>query len=310
MPAAGKEQVVEVEGHRLVLRNLDKVLYPAAGTTKGEILHYAATIAQTILPHLRDRPMTRMRWPDGVAGPMFVEKNLPQGTPSWVRRVRLPVPGSAADRETIDYPIVDDLATLIWATNLAALELHVPQWTVGPRGAVHSPDRLVIDLDPGAPAGLPECAQVARAVRERLADDGLQAFAVTSGSKGMQVYAAISGRQDTDAAREYARRLAEALERDMPRLVVSRMTKSLRPGKVLVDWSQNHPAKTTITPYSLRGREMPWVAAPRDWDELDDGADAALRQLTADEVLARIDGHADPLAALLEPGPRLPSQRE
>jgi len=310
MPAAGKEQVVEVEGHRLVLRNLDKVLYPATGTTKGEVLHYAATIAPTILPHLRDRPMTRMRWPDGVAGPMFVEKNLPQGTPSWVRRVRLPVPGSAADRETIDYPIVDDLATLIWATNLAALELHVPQWTVGPRGGVHSPDRLVIDLDPGAPAGLPECAQVARAVRERLADDGLPAFAVTSGSKGIQVYAAISGRQDTDAAREYARRLAEALERDMPRLVVSRMTKSLRPGKVLVDWSQNHPAKTTITPYSLRGREMPWVAAPRDWEELDDGADAALRQLTADEVLARIDGHGDPLAALLEPGPRLPSPRE
>src|SRR5262249_41820760 len=137
-------------------------------------------------------------------------------------------------------------------------------------------------------------------------DDGLQAFAVTSGSKGMQLYAAISGRQDTDAAREYARRLAEALERDMPRLVVSRMTKSLRPGTVLVDWSQKHPAKTTITPYSLRGGEMPWVAAPGDWDELDEGAAATLRQLTADEVLARLDGQADPLAALLEPGPRLP----
>jgi len=303
MPAAGKEQVVEVEGHRLVLRNLDKVLYPATGTTKGEVLHYAATIAPTILPHLRDRPMTRMRWPDGVAGPMFVEKNLPQGTPSWVRRVRLPVPGSAADRETIDYPIVDDLATLIWATNLAALELHVPQWTVGPRGGVHSPDRLVIDLDPGAPAGLPECAQVARAVRERLADDGLQAFAVTSGSKGMQVYAAISGRQDTDAAREYARRLAEALERDMPRLVVSRMTKSLRPGKVLVDWSQNHPAKTTIAPYSLRGTERPFAAAPSRWEELDTQRPV---QLDHRQVARRLQTDGDLLATLTRPGPRLP----
>jgi len=307
MATAGNEQVVQVEGHRLVLRNLDKVLYPATGTTKGEVLHYVASIAPTMLPHLRDRPMTRMRWPDGADGPMFVEKNLPRGTPSWVRTVRLPVPGSAADRETIDYPIVDDLATLIWATNLAALELHVPQWTVGPRGAVHAPDRLVIDLDPGAPAGLPECAQVARAVRERLADDGLQAFAVTSGSKGMQLYAAISGRQDADAAREYARWLAEALERQLPRLVVSRMTKSLRPGKVLVDWSQNHPAKTTIAPYSLRGRDSPWVAAPRGWDELEDGAAKGLRQLTADEVLTRIGDGGDPLAPLLEPGPRLPA---
>jgi bifunctional non-homologous end joining protein LigD len=302
-----EEQVVEVDGRRMKLRNLDKVLYPATGTTKGEVLHYVAAVAQTMLPHLRDRPLTRMRWPDGVSGPMFVEKNLPRGTPTWVRRVRLPVPGSAADRETIDYPIIDDLATLMWATNLAALELHVPQWTVGPRGGVRDPDRLVIDLDPGPPAGLAECAQVACAVRDRLADDGLTAFPVTSGGKGMQLYAAISGRQDADAVREYARGLAEELERAMPRLVVSRMTKSLRPGKVLLDWSQNNAAKTTIAPYSMRGREMPWVAAPRRWDEVDGGG-ARLKQIGTEEVLARLDDDGDLLADLLSGGPRLPNR--
>jgi bifunctional non-homologous end joining protein LigD len=301
-----EEQVVEVDGRRMKLSNLDKVLYPATGTTKGEVLHYVAAVAEAMLPHLRDRPLTRMRWPDGVSGPMFVEKNLPRGTPAWVRRVRLPVPGSAADRETIDYPIIDDLPTLMWATNLAALELHVPQWTVGPRGGVHGPDRLVIDLDPGPPAGLKECAQVACAVRDRLADDGLTAFPVTSGSKGMQLYAAISGRQDADAVREYARELAEELERAMPRLVVSRMTKSLRPGKVLLDWSQNHGAKTTIAPYSMRGREMPWVAAPRQWDEVDAGG-PRLRQIGIEEVLARLEEDGDLLADLLDRGPRLPA---
>jgi bifunctional non-homologous end joining protein LigD len=300
-----QEQVVEVDGRRMKLSNLDKVLYPATGTTKGEVLHYVAAVAEAMLPHLRDRPLTRMRWPDGVSGPMFVEKNLPRGTPSWVRRVRLPVPGSAADRETIDYPIIDDLPTLMWATNLAALELHVPQWTVGPRGGVHSPDRLVIDLDPGPPAGLAECAEVACAVRDRLAGDGLTAFPVTSGSKGMQLYAAISGRQDADAVREYARELAEELERAMPRLVVSRMTKSLRPGKVLLDWSQNHAAKTTIAPYSMRGREMAWVAAPRRWDEVDGGG-KRLKQIGTEEVLARLEEDGDLLADLLEGGPRLP----
>lgn len=304
---AGEEQVVEVEGRRLVLRNLDKVLYPATGTTKGEVLHYVAAVAGAMLPHLRDRPLTRMRWPDGVQGPMFVEKNLPQGTPSWVRRVRLPVPGSGADRETIDYPIADDLPTLVWTANLAALELHVPQWTVGPRGGVHGPNRLVIDLDPGPPAGLAECAEVACAVRARLADDGLQALPVTSGSKGMQLYAAISGRQDADAAREYARVLAEELERAMPRLVVSRMTKSLRPGKVLLDWSQNNAAKTTIAPYSLRGREMPWVAAPRRWDEVDGGG-SRLSQLGFEQVLARLQRDGELLEPLLRSGPRLPER--
>ena len=291
---AANEQAVEVDGRRLVLRNLDKVLYPATGTTKGEVLHYIAAIAPVLLPHLADRALSRMRWPDGVEGPMFVEKNLPAGTPDWVRRVRLPVAGSRADRETIDYPVVDGLPALIWLANLAALELHAPQWTVGPAGAVLGPDRLVIDLDPGAPAGLTECARVALAVRDRLAADGLDCYPVTSGSKGMQLYAPVSGRQDAMLVHDYARRLAESLERDQPATVTSRMTKSLRPGKVLLDWSQNHPAKTTISPYSLRGRPQPWVATPLTWAEVEAGAaDGALRQLRYDQVLTR--------------GPRLPT---
>jgi bifunctional non-homologous end joining protein LigD len=193
---------------------------------------------------------------------------------------------------------------VVWVANLAALELHVPQWRVGPRGGVHGPDRLVIDLDPGAPAGLAECAQVAHAVRDRLAADGLDAVPVTSGGKGIQLYAAVSGQQDADLVHAYAKRLAEQLEREMPKLVVSRMTKTLRPGRVLLDWSQNHPAKTTIAPYSLRGREHPNVAAPRRWDELESGV---LLQLDHAEVARRLAANGDPLTGLLQPGPRLPT---
>ena len=262
-------QAVEVDGRVLALSNLEKVLYPQTGTTKAEIIAYYTQVAPILLPLVANRPVTRKRWPDGVAGQPFFEKNAPQGTPDWVRTVRLPVPGSTKARETIDFTLIDGLADLVWTANLAALEIHVPQWTVGPRGAVHGPDRLVVDLDPGAPAGLAECTEVAFAVRERVADDGLDCYPVTSGGKGMQLYAPISGRQDAMAVHAYAKQIAEELERAMPKLVVSRMTKALRPGKVLVDWSQNHPAKTTISPYSLRGRDHPTVAAPRTWDELE-----------------------------------------
>jgi bifunctional non-homologous end joining protein LigD len=180
----------------------------------------------------------------------------------------------------------------------------LPQWTVLNILDVRGPDRLVVDLDPGAPAGLAECTEVAFAVRDRVAADGLECHPVTSGGKGMQLYAPISGRQDAMTVHAYAKRVAEELERAMPKLVVSRMTKSLRPGKVLVDWSQNHPAKTTISPYSLRGRDHPTVATPRTWDELEAGG---LTQLEYDDVLARLDADADLLAPLLETGPRLPA---
>jgi bifunctional non-homologous end joining protein LigD len=298
------DQAVDVEGRRIKLSNLDKVLYPATGTTKGEVLAYYAAVAPALLCQLADRPLTRKRWPDGVAGPAFFEKNLPNGTPDWVRRVTLPAPGSTKDREMITYPVVDGLPALIWVANLAALELHVPQWRVGPRGAARDPDRLVIDLDPGPPAGLAECAQLARVVRERLADDGLDAVPVTSGGKGMQLYAAVSGRQDAETVKDYVKRLAERLERELPRLVVSRMTKALRPGKVLLDWSQNTAVKTTIAPYSLRGNEQPYAAAPRRWEELDTELPV---QLDHAEVAARLQADGDPMQALAEPGPTLPS---
>lgn len=296
-------QAVDVEGRRLVLRNLGKVLYPATGTTKGEVIAYYTAVADALLPHLRDRPVTRKRWPDGVEGPSFFEKNLPPGTPDWMPRVTLPTPGSTTDREQITYPLVTDLAGLVWVTSLAALELHVPQWTVGPRDGVRHPDRLVIDLDPGAPAGLSACVEVALAVRRRLAADGLDCFPVTSGGTGMQLYSPVSGRQDADTLREYAFQLARRLERELPRLVVSRMTRTLRSGRVLLDWSQNHAAKTTVAPYSLRGRELPRTAAPQTWEELV----ARPRQLDHTAVAARLARDGDLLAALFRRGPRVPS---
>lgn len=300
-----QRQAVEVGGRRLSLSNLDKVLYPATDTTKGEVLAYYAAVAPVLLPHLEDRALTRKRWPDGVTGEEFFEKNVPQGTPAWVRRVRLPTPGSTRGRETILFPVVEELATLMWLANLASLELHVPQWRVegdGDDAVARNPDRMVVDLDPGAPAGLEECTEVALAVREHLAGQGLDAYPVTSGSKGMQLYVPLAGEQDAMTVHAFAKELAETLTRRMPKLVVWRMTKAIRPGKVLLDWSQNHPAKTTICPYSLRGRAEPHVAAPRSWDELEAGG---LEQLGTDDVLARVAEHGDLAAGLLEPGPSL-----
>ena len=300
---------VDVEGTRLSLSNLDKVLYPQTRTTKGEVIDYYARIAPAMLPHLAERPVTRKRWPNGVESNPFFEKNAPAGTPSWVRTQQVEATGTpGGDHELLTFPFVDGLATLIWLANLAALELHVPQWTVGPRGGIRAPDRLVIDLDPGPGASLAECAEVAHAVRDLLETDGLTAHPVTSGSKGMQLYAAVSGKQDAGILRAYAKSLAEQLTRQMPHLVVSRMTKTLRPGKVLLDWSQNTAAKTTIAPYSMRGRETPCVAAPRTWVELD--RPEKLRQLRFEEVLERaIDGteHEDPLAPVFTEGRRVPT---
>jgi bifunctional non-homologous end joining protein LigD len=294
-----------VGGRILKLSRLDKVLYPATGTTKGEVLDYYSRVADVLLPHLGRRPVTRKRWPDGVEASSFFEKNVPRGVPDWVPSVTIPTPGSSRDRETLTFPLVDGIATLIWMANLAALELHVPQWQVGPRGAVRMPDRLVIDLDPGAPAGLVECAQVAQLVREHLAEDGLQTVPVTSGSSGLHLYAAVSGRQDADVLRGYAKRLAERLAREHPRLVLATMARAARPGKVLLDWSQNHRAKTTVSPYSMRGRAHPTVAAPRTWDEIADAHD--LTQLTIAEVLRRLERYGDLAAPLLGRGPRVPT---
>lgn len=292
------EVQVEVEGRRLRLSNLEKVLYPRTGTTKGEVLHYYAQVAPVLLPHLKGRAVTRIRWPHGVAEASFFEKNAPAGTPSWVRTVRVPTSGSRGESRHGDhlvFPVVDDLATLTWLVNLAALELHVHQWRVGRHGRPRNPDRLVIDLDPGAPAGLPECARVALLVRDRLAEHGLTGRPVTSGSKGLHLYAALPGRLNPEETTALARAIAEELRARHPDLVTATMAKARRPGKVFLDWSQNAGSKTTISPYSLRGRERPFVAAPLTWAEVEAGAQdpLALEQLTFEQVLERVAAHGD-----------------
>jgi bifunctional non-homologous end joining protein LigD len=294
---------VIVDGRRLQLSNLDKVMYPATETTKGEVLNYYAKVARFMLPHLASRPVTRIRWPHGTQGPSFFEKNLPSGAPSWLHCVEVATSGSRSPggKDTIRYPVVQDTADLTYLVNLASLELHVPQWRFGDDGRPRQPDRLVIDLDPGTPAGLHECALLALLVRERLQGLGLAAAPVTSGSKGMQLYAALPGEQDSDTIRDIARGIAQELTKVKPELVVWKMTKSLRPGKVLLDWSQNVAAKTTIAPYSLRGKDAPLVAAPRTWAEIERGADKpdTLRQLDMDDVLARVAGGDDVFATAL-----------
>ena len=294
---------VLVDGRRLQLSNLDKVMYPATETTKGEVLNYYARVAPILLPHLADRPVTRIRWPHGTAGPSFFEKNLPPGAPSWLRSVAVPTTGSRSQsgNDTLRYPVVDGAAALTYLVNLASLELHVPQWRFDTDGHPCNPDRLVIDLDPGSPAGLHECAQLALLVRERLERIGLTTAPVTSGSKGMQLYAGLPGEQDSDTIRDVAREIAQDLTRVRPELVLWKMTKSLRPGKVLLDWSQNAASKTTITPYSLRGKDAPFVAAPLTWAEVERGAERrdSLSQLDMDDVLARVARDGDLFAAAL-----------
>ncbi len=298
MTPTGEELRVDVEGRTLKISNLDKVLYPRTGTTKGEVLNYYAQVAPVLLPHLKDRAVTRIRWPHGVADKSFFEKNTPAGTPSWVRTAKVPTTGSRGSSRHGDhlvFPIVDDLATLTWLVNLAALELHVHQWTVNRTGRPRNPNRLVIDLDPGEPAGLPECCNVALLVRARLAERDLDARAVTSGSKGLHLYAALPGKLNPEETTGLAKEVAEELQKEHPKLVTATMTKARRSGKVFLDWSQNAGSKTTISPYSLRGRERPTVATPVTWDEVEAGAEdpLGLEQFRFEEVLDRIADHGD-----------------
>ncbi|WP_448808337.1 ATP-dependent DNA ligase [Agromyces bauzanensis] len=291
---AETRQLVEVDGRRLRLTNLDKVMYPETGMTKGEVISYYSEVARVMVPVVAGRPITRKRWVNGVGTadapePAFFEKNL-EHAPEWVRRG---VIHHSDGPKT--YPIAGDRATLVWLAQQAALELHVPQWRFDPRGNPANPDRIVFDLDPGPGMGLAECAEVARLVRAILAGMGLEALPVTSGSKGLQLYATLDGRQTSEQVSAVARELARALEADHPELIVSNMRKTLRESRVLIDWSQNNGKKTTIAPYSLRGTVRPMVAAPRTWAELDD---PELRQLEAQEVLERVASGADPFAAL------------
>ena len=287
---------VEVDGHQLQLTNLHKVLYPQTGFTKGEVIDYYTRVAPALLPHLEHRALTIKRYPNGVDEKFFFEKNAARGTPDWVRTVTLPVPGSTKNRDTIDFVVVEQLATLVWLANLAALELHVPQWHIPPRARKPRTDLLVFDLDPGAPATITECCEVATHLRELLADDGVTLFAKTSGSKGMQVSAPIAV-DDPELPSRYAHDVAIRLEQALPKLVVSRMTKSLRGGKVFVDWSQNNPAKTTVAPYSLRARDEPTVSTPLTWDEVEAGGSP---RFTSDEALARVAEFGDLFAGTLD----------
>jgi bifunctional non-homologous end joining protein LigD len=288
-------QLVRIDGRRVRLTNLDKVLYPETGTTKGEVIEYISRIAPVLLPHVAGRPVTRKRWVDGVGTadeplPSFFAKDLEAGAPDWIPRQ--PIQHSSGPK---DYPLVDEVATLVYLMQVASLELHVPQWRFAPDGSPGRPDRLVLDLDPGPGMGLPECAEVARLARAILTGMDLDPLPVTSGSKGIHLYARLPGTQTSEQVSAVAKALAQALEADHPDLVVSSMSKALRPGRVLVDWSQNNGKKTTIAPYSLRGRAQPWVAAPRTWEELDD---PGLRHLRFDEVLDRVERLGDPLAPI------------
>jgi bifunctional non-homologous end joining protein LigD len=316
----GPEQrtLTEVDGHRLTLSNLDKVLYPAVGFTKAEVISYYLHIAPVMLPHLAGRPVTFTRYPDGVDAKSFFEKHVKKGAPEWVRTIRVPrrqrADGAAGgDHDEIEYPAIADLASLVWAANLAAIELHVPMWRSTVDGAFGAFDTMVFDLDPGAPATIVECCEVAGWLRDALAESGFDVVCPkTSGSKGLQLYVPLDPPRPGDEVRHLARELARTMERAHPGAAVSNMRRDLRVGKVLIDWSQNHPVKTTIAPYSLRAQPRPTVSTPVTWDEVAEcagsGAGERLRFEAAD-VLARVGAAGDLFAPVLTPGVASPAPR-
>jgi len=305
--AADKVAVV-VDGHAITLTNLAKVLYPEDGFTKAEVLDYYQRISPVLLPHIANRPMTLKRYPEGVDGQSFFQKHAPAGTPEWVRTQDVESRSSRGQGGAVTHVVIDDLPTLMWAANLASLELHVPMWRFeaerrfeagppdGADGEPH-PDLLVFDLDPGPPATVVECCRVAQSLRPMLADAGLEPLAKTSGGKGLQLYAPVTGITAAQAS-ERAKGFAQELERARPDLVTSRMTKSLRPGKVLIDWSQNNGSKTTVAPYSLRARQRPTVSTPVTWDEVEACTAPEHLVFTAHEVPDRVAALGDLFAPL------------
>jgi bifunctional non-homologous end joining protein LigD len=285
------------------LTNPDKVLYPLSGTTKADVLAHYLAVAEVMLPHLRDRPLTMVRWPDGVERGSFFEKDVSRHAPSWIRTARVGTPGGRS--ESADFPVIDDEQGLAWAANLAALELHVPQWRLGPRDGRHLPDLVVFDLDPGEGTTIVDCARVALRIAERLADDDLVAYPRTSGGKGMQLYLPVTVSR-AEQTSEFAKALAEDLGRDDPKRVTAVMAKVRRRGRIFVDWSQNNPHKTTIASYSLRGRALPTVATPVTWDEVRACRRPEDLRFTHTDLPARIAEHGDLMAPVLAAGPRLP----
>jgi len=287
---------VRVEDRVLTVTNLDKVLYPDADFTKGQVIDYYLRIAPVLLPHIAGRPLTLKRYPNGVHGAYFYEKHAPAHRPDWVPTAVVDSPSSGKASKMVRYVVAGDLPTLIWLANLACLEMHTPMWRVPHVG---EPDRLMFDLDPGPPATIAECCRVAVLLRPLLEERGLRPFAKTSGGKGLQLTTALAGHTSQQAS-ELARGFADQLEKEHPGLVVSRMVKVLRPGKVLIDWSQNNAKKNTVAPYSLRARERPTVSTPVTWAEVEDCQDPRDLVFTSDDVLARVASVGDLQAPLLD----------
>ncbi len=301
---ASKTSIVEIEGRRLKLSNLDKVLYPAAGFTKAQVIDYYVRIAQVLLPHLHDRPLTMKRYPEGVSGLFFYEKNCPKHRPDWVETARV---WSEGNQRWQDYCVINELAALVWAANLADLELHTSLSTAA---RLDRPTMLVFDLDPGAPANIVQCSQVGLRVRKLFQKLGMDAFPKTSGSKGLQVYVPLNTPVTYDQTKEFAHEVARLLERETPAEVVSLMKKDLRVGKVFVDWSQNDDHKTTICVYSLRAREQPTASTPVTWQEVErcmKKKDPELMVFHADEVLERAEKFGDRFEPVLNMKQKLPS---
>jgi bifunctional non-homologous end joining protein LigD len=301
-PGAGS--TVEIEGRVLKVSNLDKVLWPETGFTKGQMIDYYAKIGETLLPHLQGRPLTLKRYPNGVAESFFYEKQCPSHRPDWVSTC--PIGSRGVTGKTINYCLANDLPTLIWVANLASIELH-PLLALG--GKVDHPTMVAFDLDPGAPADLIDCCEVGLWVKDVLDGLGLQSFPKTSGSKGLQLYVPLNTPHTYDQTKPFAHAIARLLEKQHPDRVVERMEKELRGGKVLIDWSQNHITKTTICVYSLRARPRPTVSTPVTWDEVAaalDARDPSLLTFEAPAVLDRVKTQGDLFRPVLELEQHLP----
>jgi bifunctional non-homologous end joining protein LigD len=295
---------LEVQGVRLKLTNLDRVLFPETGFTKRDLIDYYAAVAPAILPHLKDRPLSMRRFPEGVDGESFWEKQCPSYRPDWVRTAS--ISSESSSRGKVDYCLVNDLPTLLWVANLACIELHVSLARATRR---KTPDFMVFDLDPGPPAGLLDCAEIALLVRDGLSGQGLDSFAKVSGSKGIQVYVPLNVRGTTySRTGGFAHALARTFEQEMPDRVVSKMRKDLRGGKVLIDWSQNSEHKTTVAVYSMRAKAEPSVSTPVSWERIEsafDNSDTDQLRFGPGEVLDLLDHRGDPFADLLGERQRL-----